>query len=88
MHLDLHAAYAEEVKEALSAFRVEMDLRNEKMGYKIRAAQTEKIPFTLVLGDQEVEQQTVTLRRYGSQQQETLSLEAFKTLCMNLNMHN
>ncbi len=88
VHLDLHATYAEEVKQALSAFRVEMDLRNEKMGYKIRAAQTEKIPFTLVLGDQEVEQQTVTLRRYGSQQQETLSLEAFKTLCMNLNMHN
>ena len=88
VHLDLHATYAEEIKQALSAFRVEMDLRNEKMGYKIRAAQTEKIPFTLVLGDQEVEQQTVTLRRYGSQQQETLSLEAFKTLCMNLNMHN
>jgi threonyl-tRNA synthetase len=88
VHLDLHSAYAEEVKQTLSAFRVEMDLRNEKMGYKIRAAQTEKIPFTLVLGDQEVEQQTVTLRRYGSQQQETLSLEAFKTLCMNLNMHS
>ena len=58
------------------------------MGYKIRAAQTEKIPFTLVLGDQEVKQQTVTLRRYGSQQQQTLSLGAFKTLCMNLNMHS
>ena len=88
VHLDLHAAYAETVKQVLSEFRVEMDLRNEKMGYKIRAAQTEKIPFTLVLGDQEVEQQTVTLRQYGSQQQETLSLEAFKTLCMHLNMHN
>ena len=88
VHLDLHEAYTETVKQVLSGFRVEIDLRNEKMGYKIRAAQTEKIPFTLVLGDQEVEQQTVTLRRYGSQQQETLSLEAFKTLCMHLNMQN
>ncbi len=88
VHLDLHEAYTETVKQVLSGFRFEIDLRNEKMGYKIRAAQTEKIPFTLVLGDQEVEQQTVTLRRYGSQQQETLSLEAFKTLCMHLNMQN
>jgi threonyl-tRNA synthetase len=76
------------VKEVLSKFRVELDLRNEKMGYKIRASQTQKIPFTLVLGDQEVENQTVTIRRYGSQDQETMSLEAFKSLCYTLNMHD
>ena len=56
------------------------------MGYKIRSAQTQKIPYTLVLGDQEVENQTVTIRRYGSQDQETMSLEAFKSLCFTFNM--
>jgi threonyl-tRNA synthetase len=88
VHLELHEAYASQVKEALLKFRVELDLRNEKMGYKIRAAQTQKIPYTLVLGDQEVENQTVTIRRYGSQDQETMSLEAFKSLCYSLNMHD
>lgn len=88
VHLDLHEAYAHQVKDVLSKFRVELDLRNEKMGYKIRASQTDKIPFTLVLGDQEVEHQTVTIRRYGTQDQETMSLEAFKSLCYTLNMHD
>lgn len=88
VHLDLHEAYALQVKDVLSKFRVELDLRNEKMGYKIRASQTDKIPFTLVLGDQEVEHQTVTIRRYGTQDQETMSLEAFKSLCYTLNMHD
>jgi threonyl-tRNA synthetase len=88
VHLDLHETYAHHVKASLSKFRVELDLRNEKMGYKIRAAQTQKIPFTLVLGDQEVENQSVTIRRYGTHDQETMSLEAFKSLCFSLNMHN
>lgn len=88
VHLELHEAYASQVKEALLKFRVELDLRNEKMGYKIRTAQTQKIPYTLVLGDQEVDNQTVTIRRYGSQDQETMSLEAFKSLCYSLNMHD
>ncbi len=86
VHLDLHEEYATHVKDILSKFRVELDLRNEKMGYKIRSAQTQKIPFTLVLGDKEVENQSVTIRRYGSQDQETMSLEAFKSLCFTLNM--
>ncbi|MCL1975383.1 MAG: threonine--tRNA ligase [Firmicutes bacterium] len=45
--------------------RTELDTRNEKIGYKIRAAQTEKIPYLLVLGDKEQEQQTAALRKRG-----------------------
>ena len=58
-------------------FRVEMDLRNEKLGYKIREAQTSKIPYQLVIGDQEVADGTVNVRRYGQKDSETMSLEDF-----------
>ncbi len=60
--------------------RVEKDLRNEKLGYKIRAAQTSKIPFSLVIGDNEVETKTVTYRRFGSQEQVNVSVEEFVSL--------
>ncbi len=57
-------AYAKELLEALSAhgYRVELDDRNEKIGYKIREAQLDKVPYMLVLGDKEVEARTVGVR--------------------------
>lgn len=57
-------AYANELLEALSAhgYRVELDDRNEKIGYKIREAQLDKVPYMLVLGDKEVEARTVGVR--------------------------
>ncbi len=57
-------AYANELLEALSAhgYRVELDDRNEKIGYKIREAQLDKVPYMLVLGDKEVEAHTVGVR--------------------------
>ena len=57
--------------------RVELDDRNEKMGYKIRASQTQKIPYQLVIGDKEVEEGTVTVRRYGSKETVTMTVEAY-----------
>lgn len=73
---DIHANYAKEVEDELRAagVRVELDLRDEKIGYKIREAQTEKIPFALVVGDKEVEDKAVNVRRYGEQKSETLDL--------------
>ena len=59
-----------------SEIRVEVDSRNEKIGYKIREAQLEKVPYMLVLGDKEMENRTMAVRsRKG--EQETLSIEDF-----------
>jgi threonyl-tRNA synthetase len=59
-----HHAYAAQVGEALRAarVRVQVDDRNEKLGYKIREAQLQKIPYMLVVGDKEVEAQNVSVR--------------------------
>ena len=57
-----------------------MDERDEKIGYKIREAQTEKIPFALVVGDKEMEDDAVNVRRYGEQNSETLSYQDFENL--------
>ena len=58
--------------------RAELDPSNETMGKKIRNAVTSKIPNVLVVGEQEITDGTVTLRRYGVREQETLSIEAFE----------
>ena len=66
---DRQAEYAQQVFEQLRAVgvRIELDLRNEKLGFKIREAQVAKIPYMLVIGDREVEDQTVAPRfRDGS----------------------
>jgi threonyl-tRNA synthetase len=85
VNLDIHDAYAQEVIQALKGFRVEYDQRNEKMGYKIRQAQTQKIPYTLVLGDDEVANRTVTYRIYGSQEQVNITLDELILNLRNLN---
>ncbi|MDY0210102.1 MAG: threonine--tRNA ligase [Acholeplasma sp.] len=79
VNLNIHADYAEQVRQILQkqGIRVELDLRNEKLGYKIREAQTKKIPYQLVIGDNEVSNQSVTYRQYGSDAQVNLSLDAF-----------
>ncbi|MGM9630526.1 threonine--tRNA ligase [Butyricicoccus sp.] len=61
---DRTAAYADEVEKALTAagFRAEVDHRSEKLGYKIREAQSQKVPYMLVLGDKEQENGTVSVR--------------------------
>jgi threonyl-tRNA synthetase len=69
-------AYANEVCAALkvAGLRAETDLRNEKINYKIREHSLQKIPVIAVVGRKEAEQRTVTLRRLGTEQQETVAL--------------
>lgn len=77
--VDPHGDYAYEIKERLQmkGLRVEVDDRNEKMGYKIRASQTQKIPYQLVVGDKELEDATVNVRRYGSKETAVEDLNIF-----------
>lgn len=76
VHHERHAAYAEKVQEQLIAagFRSKVDARNEKLGYRIREAQLHKIPVQLVVGDGEMDADTATLRRLGSNDSETLRI--------------
>ena len=77
--VEAHSEYAYEIKERLQAqgLRVEVDDRNEKMGYKIRASQTQKVPYQLVVGDKEMEDATVNVRRYGSKETSVEDLSIF-----------
>ena len=54
-----------------------MDLRNEKLGYKMRESQTKKIPLTLILGDQEKENKLISYRLFGEKETTTVSQEEF-----------
>lgn len=76
---EVHFDYAKQIEEKLmqAGIRVEMDYREEKLGYKIREAQMKKIPYMLVLGDKEMEAGDVNIRRYGSKDSETVSFESF-----------
>ena len=58
-------------------FRVSLDDREEKLGYRMRNVQMQKIPYTLVLGDKEKESMSVNVRKYGKEGQEPMQLEAF-----------
>jgi len=77
--IDAHGVYVKSLHEALNeaGFRVESDFRNEKLGYKIREAQSQKIPYQLVVGDQEVSTNTVTYRMYGSDEQVKITVNEF-----------
>ncbi|WP_440857319.1 threonine--tRNA ligase [Staphylococcus shinii] len=79
VNVDLHYDYARLIQDELKSqgVRVEIDDRNEKMGYKIREAQMQKIPYQLVVGDKEVENSEVNVRKYGSQDQETIEKDEF-----------
>ena len=72
-------AYASEVREALDqkGFRVEADLRNEKIGKKIREATLEKTPYMLVVGDRDIENRTVSVRTRSGEDLGAMSLEDF-----------
>ncbi|HET7615848.1 MAG TPA: His/Gly/Thr/Pro-type tRNA ligase C-terminal domain-containing protein, partial [Bacillales bacterium] len=75
----VHLDYAREVERQLqeAGVRVEVDERDEKIGYKIREAQTQKIPYMLVVGDKEIEAGAVNVRKYGEQKSESLSSRKF-----------
>ncbi len=71
--------YAKSIEEKLllSGIRCEVDKRNEKIGYKIREAKMDKIPYILVVGDKEAEEKSVNVNRRGSEDKESISFDAF-----------
>jgi threonyl-tRNA synthetase len=76
---EVHYDYAKQVQEALQkeGIRANLDARDEKIGYKIREAQIQKIPYMLVVGDNEIQEKTVNVRKYGEQKSETVPFEQF-----------
>lgn len=76
---DAHLAYAKEIEEILTnaGIRVSIDDREEKLNYKIRETQVKKIPYTLVLGDQEKANNSVTYRHHGSNQSFNMPIDDF-----------
>ncbi|HEY3364722.1 MAG TPA: threonine--tRNA ligase [Symbiobacteriaceae bacterium] len=79
---DRHLAYGQEIQAKLKAagIKVELDTRNEKIGYKIREAEMQKIPYILVLGDKEQEAGAVAVRRRGQKDLGAMPLAAFLDL--------
>lgn len=77
VHHERHAEYANKVNEVLlnNGFRSSVDARNEKLGYRIREAQLNKIPVEIVVGDGEAQDETVTIRRAMSKDSVTVSLK-------------
>ncbi len=77
-----HGEYGKKILNLLknASIRCELDSRNEKVGYKMREAQTKKIPYSIVIGDQEKEQELVTYRKHGSEEKITVSVEQFLSL--------
>ena len=76
---EYHLEYANKVLDKLreSNVRCELDSRDEKLSYKMRESQTRKIPYTLVLGDKEKDDNMVTYRKFGSKESTTVSLKDF-----------
>lgn len=76
---EYHLAYTNELYELLkqAGIRVEKDDANEKLGYRMRNSQVRKIPYTLVIGDNEVANRSVTYRKHGQKEQITCSVEEF-----------
>ena len=76
--------FAKEVQARFlkSGLRISVDLRNEKLGYKIREAQMQKVPFVVVLGDQEVDNKTVSVRKFGGQDLGSMPLDNFLGLAI------
>ncbi|MBM6647745.1 MULTISPECIES: threonine--tRNA ligase [Bacillus] len=75
----VHEQYAKEIEDKLkqAGIRVERDIRSEKLGYKIREAQMQKVPYVLVIGDKEMESEAVNVRKYGEEKSEVVELDAF-----------
>lgn len=83
--VEYHDEYAKEVVAKLrkAHFRVNNDNRDEKLGYRIREAQLKKIPYQLVLGDNERDNGTVTYRKHGEKKQTTVTFDEFVDLLNN-----
>ena len=82
---EYHLEYADKLMNSFREldFRCEIDSRDEKLGYKIRESQTKKIPYTLVLGDKEKDDDLITYRKYGTRELVTESVSEFIELVKN-----
>lgn len=82
---EFHLDYANQIYNLLNDndIRVSLDARDEKLSYKMRESQTKKIPFTLILGDNERDNNTISYRLFGSKETETLSQDKFISLIKN-----
>jgi threonyl-tRNA synthetase len=82
---EYHLEYSKEIYELLESkgIRVELDDREEKLGYRIREAQMSKVPYSLVLGNNERDERTVTYRRYGEQKQTTITIDEFVDMVLS-----
>jgi len=81
---EFQSDYGKEVVDYLknNGIRVELDDRNEKLGYRLREAQTSKVPYTLILGDKEKEDNTISYRLHGEKDTTTVTKEAFLNLLL------
>ena len=79
---EYHLEYAKEVTKLLqeAGLKVEMDAREEKLGYRIREGQMEKVPYLLVIGNNERDEKTVTYRQHGQQKQITVPFDEFVSM--------
>lgn len=82
---EYHLDYSKDIEQLLSneGLRVKLDSRDEKLSYRMREAQTCKIPFTLILGDKERDNNQISYRRFGSQDTTTVSKDEFIELIKN-----
>jgi threonyl-tRNA synthetase len=80
-----HAVYASEVGSRLTAqgFRVEYDLKNDKIGAKIRESILRKVNYLVIIGDKEVEGNTVSIRKRGEESTQSMDMDAFFQLLLN-----
>ncbi len=76
---EYHLDYAKKIYKLLDdlGYRITLDERNEKLSYKMRESQVKKIPITLILGQKEVDNETISYRLFGSNDTTTLSIEEF-----------
>ena len=76
---EFQSDYAEEIYDELKKhdIRAELDNRNEKLGYRLRESQTKKVPYTLILGDNEKENKEISYRKFGSKETTTLDKDKF-----------
>ncbi len=81
-----HLDYCNKIRDMLreNHIRCEVDARNEKLGYKMRESQMKKIPHTIVIGDNEVSNNSINYRNYGSNETNEISLDEYKELVLNL----
>ena len=79
---EYHGEYAKDIFDYLKEnnIRVELDDRNEKLGYRLRESQTRKIPYTLILGEEEMKNNTISYRLYGHTDTTTVSKDEFLKL--------